>query len=81
MKQLEGRRISWIETDFGATINAQTLVIALRPLSDTLTEEPAPAAAPGLMLHTVSPILSLTGEPLGICFSLSGSGSQLTSDE
>jgi PAS domain S-box-containing protein len=66
MKQLEGKRISWIETGFGATINAQTLVIALRPISDTLTEEPAPAAAPGLMLHEVSPILSLTGEPLGI---------------
>jgi len=66
MKQLEGRRVRWIETPFGATINAQTLAIALHPLSDTLPEEEAPAAAPGLRLHEVSPILSLTGEPLGI---------------
>jgi len=38
MKELEGRRVSWIETP----------------------------PAPGLRLHEVSPILSLTGEPLGI---------------
>ena len=68
MKQLEGRRVSWIETPFGATINAKTPVIVLDPVSDTLPEgqEAAPAAAPGLRLHEVSPILSLTGEPLGI---------------
>ncbi len=68
MKQLEGRRVSWIETPFGATINAKTPVILLDPVSDTLPEgrEPAPAAAPGFRLHEVSPILSLTGEPLGI---------------
>jgi signal transduction histidine kinase len=66
MKQLEGRQVRWIETPFGATINAQPLVIALHPVSDTLPEEAAPAAAPGLRLHEVSPILSLTGEPLGI---------------
>jgi signal transduction histidine kinase len=66
MKQLEGRRVRWIETPFGATINAQTLVIALHPVSDTLPEEEAPAAAPGLRLLEVSPILSLTGEALGI---------------
>ncbi len=52
MRQLEGRRVSWIETPFGATINARALV--------------APAAAPGFRLHEISPILSLTGEPLGI---------------
>ncbi len=68
MKQLEGKRVSWIETPFGATINAKTPVIVLDPVSDTLREgqEAAPAAAPGLRLHEVSPILSLTGEPLGI---------------
>jgi signal transduction histidine kinase len=68
MKQLEGRRVSWIETPFGATINAKTPVIVLDPVSDTLREGQgaAPAAAPGLRLHEVSPILSLTGEPLGI---------------
>jgi signal transduction histidine kinase len=68
MKQLEGRRVSWTETPFGATINAKTPVIVLDPVSDTPREgqEAAPAAAPGLRLHEVSPILSLTGEPLGI---------------
>jgi PAS domain S-box-containing protein len=68
MKQLEGRRVSWIETPLGATINAKTPVLALDPVSDTQREghEAAPAAAPGLRLHEVSPILSLTGEPLGI---------------
>jgi C4-dicarboxylate-specific signal transduction histidine kinase len=39
LKNLEGRRVSWIETPF---------------------------AAPGLRLHEVSPIRSLTGETLGI---------------
>jgi signal transduction histidine kinase len=68
MEQLEGRRVSWIETPSGAKINAKTPVIALDPVSDTLREgqEAAPAATPGLRLHEVSPILSLTGEPLGI---------------
>jgi PAS domain-containing protein len=68
MKQLEGRRVSWIEIPFGATINAKTPVIVLDPVSDTLREgqEAAPDAAPRLRLHEVSPILSLTGEPLGI---------------
>jgi len=68
LKQLEGRRVSWIETPFGATINAKTPVIVLDPVSDTMREgqEAAPAAAPGLSLHETSPILSLTGEPLGI---------------
>ena len=68
MKQLEGRRVSWIETPFGAKINAKTPLIVLDPVSDTLREgqEAALAAAPGLRLHEVSPILSLTGEPLGI---------------
>jgi PAS domain S-box-containing protein len=45
LKQLEGRRVRWIETPFGAGLRL---------------------AAPGLRLHEVSPILSLTGEPLGI---------------
>jgi hypothetical protein len=68
MRQLEGRRVSWIETPFGATINAKIPVIVLDAVSDTLREdqEAVPAAAPGLRLHEVSPILSLTGEPLGI---------------
>ena len=68
MKQLEGRRVSWIETPPGATINAQIPVIVLDRASDTLREsqESAPAAAPGFRLQEVSPILSLTGEPLGI---------------
>jgi GAF domain-containing protein len=66
MKQLEGRRVRWIETPVGATINAKIPVIVLHPVSDTLRERVPPAAAPGLRLHEVSPILSLTGEPLGI---------------
>ncbi len=68
MKQLEGRRVSWIETPFGATIDAKTPVFVLDPVSNTQRhgQEAAPAAAPGLTLHEVSPILSLTGEPLGI---------------
>jgi signal transduction histidine kinase len=66
LKQLEGRRVSWIETPFGATINAKTPVIVWDPVSDTESREAAPAAAPGHCLHEVSPILSLTGEPLGI---------------
>jgi signal transduction histidine kinase/GAF domain-containing protein len=68
IKQLEGKPVSWIETPFGATINAKTPVIVLDPVSDSPREgwEAAPAAAPGLRLHEVLPILSLTGEPLGI---------------
>jgi signal transduction histidine kinase/GAF domain-containing protein len=68
MKQLEGRRVSWIETPSGATISAKTPVIVLDPVLDALREgqEAAPTAAPGLRLHELSPILSLTGEPLGI---------------
>jgi signal transduction histidine kinase len=68
LKQLEGRRVRWIETPFGATIKAKTPVIVLDPVSDPLREgqEAVPAAAPDLRLHEVSPILSLTGEPLGI---------------
>ncbi len=66
IKQLEGRRVRWIETPVGATINAKTPVIVLHRASDTLREEVPPAAALGLKLHEVSPILSLTGEPLGI---------------
>jgi signal transduction histidine kinase len=68
MKQLEGRRVGWIEPPFGATNIAKTPVIVLDPVSDTLREgqEAAPTAAPGLRLDQVSPILSLTGEPLGI---------------
>jgi hypothetical protein len=68
LKQLEGTPVSWIETPFAATIHAKTPVIVLDPVSDTLREgqEAAPAAAPGLRLHEVSPILSPTGEPLGV---------------
>jgi signal transduction histidine kinase len=67
MKQLEGGRVSWIEAPFGATINAKTPVIVLGPVSDTLRKgQAAPAAVPGLRSHEVSPILSLTGEPLGL---------------
>jgi signal transduction histidine kinase len=68
MKQLEGRRVSWIETPFGTTINAKTPMIVLDPVSDTRHEgqEAAPAAPPGLRLHELSPILALTGELLGI---------------
>jgi len=63
MKQLEGRRVRWIETPFGRTINAKN------PVSGTLREESqeaVAAAAPGPRLHEASLILSLTGEPLGI---------------
>jgi signal transduction histidine kinase len=66
LKQLEGRRVSWIETPIGATINAKTPVIVSDPVSDPEGREAAPATAPGLRFHEVSPILSLTGEPLGI---------------
>jgi signal transduction histidine kinase len=68
MKQLEGRRVSWIETLFGATINAKTPMTVLDGVSDTVPEgqDAAPAAPPGLKLHEASRILSLTGEPLGV---------------
>ena len=66
VKQLEGRRVRWAETRVGATINAKTPVIVLHPDADTLREEVPAAAAPGLKLREASPILSLTGEPLGI---------------
>jgi len=68
IKQLEGRRVSWSETPSGATINAKKPVIVLDPVSVPLRkdQEAAPATAPGLRLHEASPIVSLTGEPLGI---------------
>jgi len=66
MKQLKGKRVRWADTSFGATINSKTPVIELHPVSDTLREEAAPAAARDLRLYKVSPILSVTGEPLGI---------------
>jgi PAS domain S-box-containing protein len=68
LKHLEGRRVGWIETLFAATMNAKTPVIVLDPVPDTLREgqEAARTAAPGLRLHEVSPIRSLTGETLGI---------------
>ena len=68
MKQLEGTRVSWIETPFGATINAKAPLIVLDPISGALGEgrEASRAAPPGLRLHEVSPVLALTGEPLGI---------------
>jgi PAS domain S-box-containing protein len=67
MKQLEGRRVSWIQTPLEATIHAKAPVIVMDPVSDTLREgREAVPAAPGFRLHEVSPILSLTGEPLGI---------------
>jgi signal transduction histidine kinase len=68
LKQLEGRRVSWAETPLGATLNAKTPKIVLEPVTSILPEgeKAAPAAAPGLRLHEVSPILSLTGDPLGI---------------
>ena len=66
MKQLEGKRVRWAETPFGATINAKTPVIVLQPVSDTLREGAAPGAALGLRLYKASPILSVTGQPLGI---------------
>ena len=67
MKQLEGRAVKWIETPFGARTN-KTPAIVLEPLSNTLqkSQEVAPGATPCLKLHELSPILSLTGEPLGI---------------
>jgi signal transduction histidine kinase len=64
MKQLEDERVRWAETPFGATIKAKTPVIVLHPVSDTLREEAATVR--GLRLYKVSPILSVTGEPLGI---------------
>src|SRR5258707_210553 len=67
MKQLEGKRVRWVEPPFGATINEKTPVIVLHPVSDTLREEAAPAAARGFRLCKVSPILSVTEEPLGLC--------------
>jgi hypothetical protein len=68
MKQLEGKRVKWIETPLGAKTHTKTPVIALDPALDALREgqEAAPAGAPCLRLHEFSPILSLTGEPLGI---------------
>ena len=68
LKQLEGKRVRWVESPFGSTINAKRPVIVVDPLADALREgqEAAAAAAPGLRLHEASPILSLTGEPLGI---------------
>jgi signal transduction histidine kinase len=66
MKQLEGKRVRWAETSFGATINSKTPVIVLHRVSETQREKTAPAAARGLRLYKVSPILSVTGEPLGI---------------
>ena len=68
LKQLEGRRVSWIETPFGPTINAKTPLNVFDPVADTLREgqEATQVAAPGLRLHEASPIVSLTGEPLGI---------------
>jgi signal transduction histidine kinase len=66
LKQLEGKRVKWTETCVGARINAQAPVNVSHRVSDNLPEELPPAAAPGLKLHEVSPILSLTGGPLGI---------------
>jgi len=66
MKQLKGKRVRWADTSFGATISATTPVLDLHPVSDTLRAEKAPAAALGLRLYKASPILSVTGEPLGI---------------
>jgi signal transduction histidine kinase len=67
MKELEGRRVKWIETPFRAE-DTRTPVIVLEPVSDAVHEGPevAPAAAACLRLHELSPILSVTGEPLGI---------------
>jgi len=59
LKQLEGRRVRWIE--------AKTLTVTLDPVSDIREgQEAAPAVAPELWLHGISPILSLTGEPLAV---------------
>jgi len=57
LKQLEGKRVSWMDARVGATSNAKKPLIVL---------EPAPAAVLGFRLHEVSPILSVTGETLGI---------------
>jgi signal transduction histidine kinase len=53
LQQLEGRSVSWVDTPFGATIDGKG-------------QEPDPAPPPGLRLHEVWPIVSLTGEPLGV---------------
>jgi signal transduction histidine kinase len=68
LKQLEGRQVSWIEASSGASIYAKTPTIELDPARDApqRNAEAAPAAPAGLRQHAVSPVLSLTGEPLGI---------------
>jgi signal transduction histidine kinase len=68
LKELEGRRVSWMETPFGATIHAMTPVILTNPRSDTPRRghETVPRSVPDLSLREVFPILSLTGEPLGL---------------
>src|ERR1700731_190723 len=68
VKQLEGRQVRWIEASSGAAIYAETPTIVLDPAGDVPegAAEAAPAAPAGLRQHAVSPILSLTGEPLGI---------------
>ena len=68
LKQLEGRRVNWIGTPSGTTINAKTPVIALDPVVDSVHQcrETAAGAAPSLRPQRSAPILSLTGEPLGI---------------
>jgi len=68
VKQLEGRQVRWIEASSGAAIYAKTPTIVLDPAGDVPEgpAEAAPAAPAGLRQHAVSPILSLTGEPLGI---------------
>jgi PAS domain S-box-containing protein len=68
MKHLEGRRVSWNEASSGAAIYPKTPTIVLDPGGDVPEgdAETAPAAPAGLRQHAVSPILSLTGEPLGI---------------
>jgi signal transduction histidine kinase len=68
MKQLEGRQVSWIEPSSGAAIYAKTPTIVLDRVRDAPEGdgEAAPAAPAGLRQHAVSPILSITGEPLGI---------------
>jgi signal transduction histidine kinase/GAF domain-containing protein len=65
-RQIEGKRVSWVEAPFGAKTNEKTPVIVLDPVSDTLRDNQEAAAAPSPKLHEVSPILSLIGEPLGI---------------
>src|SRR5712671_329775 len=68
VKQLEGRQVRWIEASSGAAVYAKTPTIVLDPAGDVPEgpAEAAPAAPAGLRQHAVSPILSLTGEPLGI---------------